>query len=145
MTTNKGLLRPAASAFVLALLVNACTTNTRAIDTSGRKVSLETPHIAEHHLSDGRIVVYASTPDDVNQLIRELQQLGVTDQQVLSPETWSLKLCSMGFGGQCGGHCPIGACKLVGIKSETRQVVPTEWSVKPVPFKWCSCVALSPS
>jgi len=139
MTTNKGFLMQAASAFVLALLVNACTTNPRAIDTSGRKVSLDTPHVAEHHLSNGKIVVYANTPDDINQLIRKLQQLGVTDRQLLSPETWSLPLCPLGGNGQCSGNCTIGACKLLGLQPETRQVVPTQWSNIAEPLKWCQC------
>ena len=143
MATNRGFLRLAAPAFVLALLVNACsTTNPRVTDTSGRKVSLDTPHVAERHTSKGEIVVYANTADDINQLIRELQQLGVTDQQILSPEAWSQAPCKMGGNGTCSGGCPmtLNACKLVGIKSETRQVVPTRWRNIAAPLKWCQCV-----
>lgn len=138
MAMNKSFLRPAASAFVLALLVNACATNPRVTDTSGRKVSLDSPHVAVHHLSNGNIVVYANTPDDINQLIRELQQLGVTDRQTLSPEAWSQALCVLSAG-KCSGHCQTGACTLVGFKSG--QVVPTQW--KKGTYQWCQCVTLA--
>ena len=143
MTTKQGFLGAAASAFVLALLVNACTTNPRVTDTSGRKVSLDTPHIVEHHLSHGKIVIYANTPDDINRLIRELQQLGVTDRQILSPEAWSGSSCKMIQNGTCQAQppCPAGTnCKLAGLQPETRQVVPTQWRNIAVPFKWCQCL-----
>jgi hypothetical protein len=141
--THKSFLSLAAPAFVSALLVNACATNLRVTDTSGRTVSLDTPHVAERHISEGEIVVYANTTDDINQLIRQLQQLGVTDQQILRPEAWSQALCGMGGKGKCSGHCPTGACKLVGLKSETRQVAPTQWKNIAVPLKWCQCVTLA--
>ena len=141
MAMNKDFLRPAASAFVLALLVNACTTNPRVTDTSGRKVSLDTPHVAEHHLSNGNIVVYANTPADINQLIRELQQLGVTDRQTLSPEAWSQASCVMGGNGKCSGKCGINTCLLVGPNG-LGQVVAVQWKDTSglAPLYWCQCV-----
>jgi len=139
MTTNRCLDGKVTPALMFALLVCACATNPQITDTSGRKVNFDTPHVAERHLGAGRVVVYANTPDDIDRLIRELQQLGVTDRQILNPEAWSQGLCKMG-NPPCPTNCTTGKpCRLVGVDSASRQVVPTERSNFSTIIKWCEC------
>jgi hypothetical protein len=127
MTKNRCLDGRAVFALVFALLVCACATNLQITDTSGRKVNLDTPHLAEQHLSGGRVVVYANTPDDIDRLIRELHQLGVTDRQLLNPEGWSKNPCPMGKNPPCPVYCSKlsqNRCTLAGFAT----------------IKWCACL-----
>jgi hypothetical protein len=134
MTTNRYLDLRTTLPLAFALLVCACATTLQVTDTSGHKVSLDTPHLAEQHLDGSKVVVYSNTPDDIDQLIRELQKLGVTDRQLLNPETWSAQTCSLKNSPPCSAHCSNGGICSLRSYGSSRNLSYGSWV-----FRWCDC------
>ena len=120
--------------FSLAGLVDAQTPKTsraRAVDTSGRAIDISKPHIAEYE-KDGQIVVYQKTPGDIEQLRRELRQLGVADDEPTLRQNLLDFQCSISQG-KCVGGCGVKACVLWGNIAKVTKAVPVKFCVCSLP------------
>lgn len=78
-------------------------------DIDGKRFRADEQFVAQRKLRNGSVIAYRKNRREVAALVKALKEDGVTDKELLNPNTWLMVLCHQIPDGKCiNGGCGTG-------------------------------------
>ncbi|HEX8709442.1 MAG TPA: hypothetical protein VF723_14450 [Pyrinomonadaceae bacterium] len=109
-------------------------------DIKGKRIRADERHIAQRTLQNGRIIAYRKNKREIAALVKALREDGVTDKELLDPNTWMMIICDRSISSGCQGGCsPTQVCAHTTIQMSDKRTTQGKGNYTAVLFGYCRC------